>query len=78
MVHLTSEYCLGIVNRLTAEPEKLKYVDFVHMNVFISIFPLEQMKYLEKINVKGVLYKEIGENTKDVLSNEFLSALLVE
>tara|TARA_Y100000748_G_C15501092_1_gene490119 strand:- start:273 stop:3596 length:3324 start_codon:yes stop_codon:yes gene_type:complete len=69
----------GIINRLTIEPEKLKYVDFVAYEcIHPEAAPLEQMRFLEKIGVKCVLYKEIGEGTKHVLSNEFLSALLVE
>ena len=69
----------GIINRLTVEPEKLKYVDFVAYEcIYPEVPPLEQMQYLEKINVKCVLYKKIGNETKYILSNEFLSALLVE
>ena len=69
----------GIVNRLTLEPEKLKYVDFVAYEcIHPEVPPLEQMQYLEKIGVKCVLYKKIGDGTKHILSNEFLSALLVE
>ena len=69
----------GIINRLTVEPEKLKYVDFVAYEcIRPEMSPLEQMQYLEKINVKCVLYKKIGDGTKHILSNEFLSALLVE
>ena len=69
----------GIINRLSIEPEKLKYVDFVAYEcIYPEISPLEQMKYLQKLEVKCVLYKEIGDNTKYILSNEFLSALLVE
>ena len=69
----------GIINRLSIEPEKLKYVDFVAYEcIYPEIPSLEQMKFLEKLEVKCVLYKEIGDNTKYILSNEFLSALLVE
>ena len=69
----------GIINRLTIEPEKLKYVDFVAYEcIHPELSPLEQMQHLEKIDVKSVLYKNIGDDTKHILSNEFLSALLVE
>lgn len=69
----------GIINRLTIEPEKLKYVDFVAYEcIHPKMPPLKQMQYLKKFKVKCVLYKEIGDGTKHILSNEFLSALLVE
>ena len=65
----------GLVNSLTIDAEKMKHLEFVAYECIVpELSPLAQLKYLSDIpSTKGVLYEE-----STILTNEYLSALLVE
>jgi len=64
----------GIVNTLTVDTKIIKYVDFVAYECIVpKLNPLDQLKHLQELKINTVLYKEHNE-----LTNEYLSALLVE
>ena len=64
----------GLINKLTLVPEKLKYIDFVvYECIKPELSPSQQMIMIDASNFICVLNK-----VKSSLTNEFLSALLVE
>jgi NAD-dependent DNA ligase len=65
----------GLVNSLTVDKKKVQFLDFVSYECIVpELDPLEQMKFLQDSDsIACVLYEE-----SKILTNEYLSALLVE
>tara|TARA_B100000424_G_scaffold250337_1_gene224964 strand:+ start:12889 stop:16194 length:3306 start_codon:yes stop_codon:yes gene_type:complete len=64
----------GLVNQKTIDPEKIKDVNFVSYEVIKPDYkPQDQMFLLDGMNIKNVIHE-----TKEKITNDYLSELLVD